>query len=154
MAAGGSGEPAGVRPGCFWAASAIALGALAVVLGAIVLTARGAGVIDLGPAARYVPGSVVYRSTDGFFVVRLPEGALLALSDVDPHNPPGKRSCLVTFRPDLGSAGQRGRFFDICSGSMYDLSGRALGADGLDLRRVRLEQHEEGRLRAFPRERP
>lgn len=69
----------------------------------------------------------------------------------------------MTFRPDLGSpdqgvsgegaAGARGRFFDICTGSMYDLSGQALGGDGQHLRRVRLEEQEDGRLRAFPRER-
>jgi hypothetical protein len=36
---------------------------------------------------------------------------------------------------------------------MYDLSGQALGGDGLNLRSVRVEELEEGRLRAFPRER-
>jgi hypothetical protein len=136
----------------------MALGALVVVVAAIVLAALDAGAVELGTVARYAPGSVVYRSTDGLFVVRSREGALLALSDVDPHNPPGTRSCLVTFRPDLGPpgeglAGERGRFFDICTGSMYDLSGQALGGDGLNLRGVRIEELEEGRLRAFPRER-
>lgn len=128
-----------------------------VVVGAIVLALLDGGAVDLGPAARYAPGSVVYRSTDGLFVVRSRDGALLAFSDEDPHNPPGTRSCLVTFRPDLGTpggaaGGERGRFFDICTGSMYDLSGQALGGDGKHLRRVRLEELEDGRLRAYPRE--
>lgn len=48
----------------------------------------------------------------------------------------------MTFRCDLGATGdgtpravgERGRFFDICTGSMYDLSGRALEGAGSDLR--------------------
>ena len=142
----------GVRPGCLLAGGSFALGVLSVIVVAIMLMQRGAGIVDLGLPARYVPNAVVYRSTDGLFVVRPGEGAVVAFSDVDPHNPPGQRSCRVTFRPDLSAGGDPGRFFDICTGSMYDLSGHGLSGDGLDLRPVRVEQTENGRLRALLRE--
>lgn len=67
------------------------------------------------------------------------------LSDIDPHNPPGRQPCRVTFRPDLGSA-EGGRFYDICSGAMYDIEGRGLQGDGLDLRLVPFELDTEGQL--------
>ena len=52
----------------------------------------------------------------------------------------------MSFRPDLAGADGYGRFFDICSGAMYDISGRGLG-DSLDLRRLPLERGEDGTLR-------
>ena len=118
--------------------------AIGVVLGALRL-GEGDG-IDLGNVDDYALASVVYRSTDGLFVVRLQGGEVIALSDVDPHDPPGSEACRVTFRPDLGEANEGGRFFDICSGALYDISGRALGEDGLDLRRLPLQQDEGGEL--------
>ena len=111
---------------------------------------RGDGGVKLGDIAGYAAGSVVYRSTDGFFVVRLPDGQVLAISDVDPHNPPGRRSCLVTFRPDLKQDGEVGRFFDACTGSAYGLEGRGQSGDGLDLRRIRVERRADGGLTAWP----
>ncbi len=115
---------------------------------------RNAGSVDLGLTALYAPGSVTYRSTDGVLVVRRSDGGVVAFSDVDPHNPPGRAVCLVTFRSDLGdeSAGTapKGRFFDRCTGSMYDLDGHGLAGDGLHLQPVRVEE-DKGRLLAFPR---
>ena len=133
------------------------LGAV-VVAAAIALSSRESGVIDLGRATDYELGSVVYHSTDRFFVVRLADGQVIALSDRDPHNRSGRSSCRVTFRPDLGAdgggavgdddgrAGASGRFFDACTGSEYDHSGRGLAEDGLDLRRIAVEE-DDGRLR-------
>jgi hypothetical protein len=118
----------------------------------LLLFPRGDGQIDLGNVAEYQPGSVVYRSTDGFFVARLPDGSMVALSDVDPHNPQGRASCRVTFRPDLAAEGESGRFFDSCTGSMYDIAGQALSGDGLNLERVPIQQDEDGNLRAEPLE--
>ena len=103
--------------------------------------------IDLGRVDDYASGSVVYRSTDELFVVRLADGQVIALSDVDPHNPAGSSECRVTFRPDLGEGDEPGRFFDICSAAMYEVSGRTLEDDGLDLRWIPLEQSESGKLR-------
>ena len=111
---------------------------------------RGAGRVDLGRPTDYPLGSVVYRSTDSLLVVRQPGGAVVAFSDVEPHNPPGRDDCRVTFRPDLAAGAEPGRFFDICTGSMYDLTGRGLAGDGLDLRRVPVEQDDEGRLTTRP----
>ena len=80
-------------------------------------------------------------------MVRLADGQVIALSDVDPHNPGGSSECRVTFRPNLGEEDERGRFFDICSRAMCEVSGRTLEDDGLDLRRIPLEQGESGKLR-------
>jgi len=62
---------------------------------------------------------------------------------------------LVTFRADLGNPGAdgmpQGRFFDRCTGSTYDLDGHGLAGDGLNLRPVRVQTEDKGRLLAFPR---
>lgn len=167
-----SAAPAKVRPGCLLAGAMLVLGAVAV-LAYLAVSGGGGGRIDLGRVTDYAPGSVVYRSTDGLFVVRLADEGLIALSDLDPHNPPGRRSCRVTFRPDLGGPdlggttpmdgvagrsgdgtaereGTGGRFFDACTGAVYDLAGRGLNGDGLDLRRLPLIPGDEGRLLVEP----
>jgi hypothetical protein len=142
--------PTAVRPGCLIGAGAILFGFLLVVGVSVAMMLRGAGMVDLGRPTDYPPGSVVYRSTDSLLITRQPGGEVVAFSDVDPHNPPGRDDCRVTFRPDLGADGEPGRFFDICTGSLYDLSGRGLVGDGVDLRRVPVEQDEDGRLKARP----
>ena len=150
-------KPTGVQPGCLLAGGAFVLGALLVVLVMSVLMRRGDGGVDLGVAAGYAPGSVVYRSTDELFVVRLPGGQVVAYSDRDPHNPPGRDDCRVTWRPELGEGSNTaqggtapGRFFDICTGSLYDLEGRGLRGDDKHLAPIRIEEQEDGRLRAYP----
>lgn len=132
-----------MQPGCVIALAVIVVG-LAIGLG-VAIAGLGGGGIDLGYEDDYALASVVYRSTDGLFVVRLPDGEVIALSDVDPHNPSGG-GCRVSFRPDLAGADGYGRFFDICSGALYDISGRGLGEDGLDLRRLPLRRGEDGKL--------
>jgi hypothetical protein len=127
----------------------VALGAAVVVL-VLWVWPSGGGPIDLGNIEGYRPGSVVYRSTDGLFVVREPDGTVLALSDLDPHNPPGRKSCRVTFRPDLAQAGEVGRFFDGCTGSMYNLGGHGLAGDGLDLKQLPVQQKKDGDLQVEP----
>ncbi len=145
VARGPERPPTGIRLGCLVTLALVVTGFVAVV--GFALWSAGSGSIDLGLVEDYERGSVVYRSTDGLFVVRLVDGSMLALSDVDPHNPSGRASCKVTFRPDLGGGdGEAGRFFDLCTGSMYDMSGRALGSDGLDLEQVPIER-EDDRLR-------
>jgi hypothetical protein len=159
LVAMGSREPgggsSGVRPGCLVGVGAVALGAILVVAVAMLLMRRGGGAVDLGLLADYAPGSVTYRSTDGVMVVRRPDGGVVAFSDVDPHNPPGRPVCLVTYRPDLGEPGAGGvppgRFFDRCTGALYDLDGHEQGGDGLNLRTVRVMVESKGRLLAFPR---
>ena len=122
-----------------------AFGAI-VVLALLAVQARGDGRIRLGVLDGVQPGQVVYHATDHVFVVRLADGSPLVLSDIDPHNPPGRDRCRVTFRPELGGPGEAGRFFDACSGATYDLAGRGLQGDGLDLRSVAVELDADGQL--------
>ncbi len=110
----------------------------------------GNGLVEIGRVEEFRPGAVVYRSTDGFFVATQPDGSVLALSDIDPHNPPGRRTCRVTFRPDLATDGETGQFFDVCTGSRYDIGGRALSGDGMDLKRLSVQQDDEGNLQVRP----
>ena len=139
-------QPTGVRPGCLIGGGLFVAGVLAAIAVLALLPLLDDGGIDLGRLDEYPPGSVVYRATDGFFVVRLASGDLLALSDIDPHNPRGRRSCRVTFRPDLAPPGAveagaaAGVFFDACTESRYDISGRGFSGDGLDLRRIEIER--------------
>lgn len=121
------------------------LGAILVVA-LVTLQERGDGRIRLGSLDEVQPGGVVYHATDHVFVIRQPDGSPLVLSDVDPHNPPGRDRCRVTFRPDLGGSGGAGLFYDACSGATYDLAGRGLQGDGLDLRIVAFELDAESQL--------
>lgn len=134
-----------MRPGCLVAVG-LTLAGVVLAVALLVLLPGGDGDVDLGLLTDYEPGSVVYRSTDGFFVARLLDGSLVVLADLDPHNPPGSVNCRVTFRPELGEEGSPGRFFDACTGSLYDLGGRGLADDGLDLRRLPFEEND-GRVR-------
>lgn len=135
-----------MRPGCLIGGGLFVAGVLAAIAVLALLPLLDDDGIDLGRVAEYPLGSVVYRATDGFFVVRLADGELLALSDVDPHNPRGRSSCKVTFRPDLAPPGASagvapaGVFFDACTGSMYDITGRGTSGDGLDLRRIEIDR--------------
>lgn len=145
----GSVGPAGVRPGRLVAVALVALGAALVVV-VMWVWPSGDGTVGIGRIEDYRPGDVVYHSTDGFFVAAQPDGSLLALSDLDPHNPAGRRSCRVTFRPDLAVGGETGRFFDGCTGSLYDIGGQALSDDGLDLRPLAIQQEGDGDLKVKP----
>jgi hypothetical protein len=136
--------PTGVRSGCLLAGALFVLGAFAVIV-IVALQARGGGRVSLGTLEEVEAGTAVYYATDHVFVVRLAGGDVLVLSDLDPHNPPGRRSCRVTFRPDLEpDAG--GRFFDACTGSTYNLAGIGSQGDGLDLERIEFEISDDGGL--------
>ncbi|MSP21552.1 MAG: hypothetical protein EXR66_00755 [Dehalococcoidia bacterium] len=129
------------------AVALFALGAI-LVIAFVALQGRGGGRIALGSPEGLRPGSVVYHATDHVFVIRLVDGSPLVLSDIDPHNPPGRQTCRVTFRPELGGTEglAAGRFFDVCSGAMYDIAGRSAKGDWLDLRSVPFELDSEGQL--------
>jgi hypothetical protein len=138
-----------VRPGCLIGGGlfvAVVLAAIAMLALLPLLDDDG---IDLGRVDEYPLGSVVYRGTDGFFVVRIAGGELLALSDIDPHNSRWRSSCKVTFRPDLtpsradAGVAPAGVFFDACTGSMYDITGRGTSGDGLDLRRIEIDRSDD-----------
>ena len=134
-----------VRPGCLVGVLLVVLGfAVSVVL--LTLLPEGDREIMLGHVEDYEPGSVVYLSTARLFVVRRLDGSVIALSDLDPHSSP-EEGCRVTFRPDLAEEGEPGRFFDACTGSLYESSGRGRAGDGLDLQPIALERDDDGRLR-------
>ncbi len=141
--------PTGVEPGCLLAGGVFLLG-IVIVVTVLAVRMGGGGGVDIGSVQDYEPGSVVYFASDGLFVVRLRDGSLIVLSDLDPHNPPGRRSCRVTFRPDLAEGAERGRFFEACTGATYDVAGRGLGGDGLDLRRIEPEERDDGELHVNP----
>lgn len=134
-----------MQAGCLISIGLFVLGALLVVA-FVTFQGRGNGRILLGSLDGRSPGTVVYHATDHVFVVVQADGTPLVLSDLDPHNPPGRTSCRVTFRPDLGGNDSPGRFFDACTGSTYDLAGRGLQGDGLDLRRLDSQLDAEGQL--------
>lgn len=134
-----------VRPGCLIGVLLVVLGFVASVI-LLTLLPQGDREIMIGYVEDYEPGSVVYLSTARLFVARHLDGSVIALSDLDPHSSL-EENCRVTFRPDLAEEGERGRFFDACTGSLYDSSGRGLAGDGLDLQPIALERDEDGRLR-------
>lgn len=139
--------PTGVRPGCLIGGALFILGALAAIV-VLAVQASGGGSVSLGALEEVERGKPVYYATDHVFVVRPideVDGSVLVLSDLDPHNPPGRRSCRVTFRPDLDSE-QGGRFFDACTGATYNLAGIGLQSDGLDLERIEVEISDDGGL--------
>ncbi len=138
-------EPDGVRPGCLVAFALLMLGVIGVLLLGAFL-ARGDGDIQLGWLTDYEPGAMVYFSSDHVFAVRPADGPVVAFSDIDPHREDDGSRCTVPFRPDLAGPDGRGRFFDACSDSMYDITGRGLAGDGLDLSRVPI-QADGDRLR-------
>lgn len=128
-----------MRPGCLLALGLLGMGAVGVlVVGSLI--ARGGGDIELGRLTDYEPGSVVYFSSDRVVVVHIPDGPVTVCSDLDPHVEEGEARCRVTFRPDLAALGEYGRFFDACTESMYDISGRSLAGDDLDLRRITVSE--------------
>lgn len=134
-----------MQSGCLLAAGLVILGA-ALVVAFVVWPGRGGGRIELGTLEGLAPGAVVYHASDHVFVVIEADRSPVVLSDLDPHNPPGRDTCRVTFRPDLGDADSAGRFFDACTGSTYDPAGRGLLGDGLNLRRVATQLDNRGQL--------
>ena len=143
-------EPEGLATGCLVGGGFFLLGVVAVIA-ILAIQMREDGRVDIGMAGDYTVESPVYFASDHLFVVRLEDGSVIALSDLDPHNPPGRRSCRVTFRPDLGADEGPGRFFDACTGATYDVAGQALGGDDLDLIQLEVES-DDGRLSVRPGE--
>ena len=143
-------EPEGVATGCLLGGGFFLLGVVAVIA-LLAILMREDGRVDIGIAGDYTVEAPVYFASDHLFVVRLEDGSVIALSDLDPHNPPGRRSCRVTFRPDLGESEEPGRFFDACTGATYDVAGQALGGDDLDLIQLEVESND-GRLSVRPGE--
>jgi len=116
---------------------------------AVSLVGRGGGRVALGTIEEVAPGTPVYFASDHVFVVKSPDGDILVLSDLDPHNAPGRRSCRVTFRPDLQMS-EGGVFFDACTGATYNLAGVGFQGDGLDLARIEAAINQDGQISIRP----
>ena len=98
--------------------------------------------VNLGSIEDFPPGSVTsfagtpgFDGRDGFHIVRLDDGELLALLDRDPH-----LGCAVPYRPDFVWDGRPGWFRNPCHGETYDMAGRRVfGPSPRDLDRLAVE---------------
>lgn len=63
-------------------------------------------------------GQPVRNDGQRFWLVKEPDGTVIALSTRDPRN-----GCTVPWRPDFEFAGKKGWFRDPCHGSTYDAYG-------------------------------
>lgn len=154
--------PAGPRPpvalGCTAIAAVLVLAVAAGVLAVGFLESGSAGgrtVLD--EAASYAPGSVTFAPAHNLYVVRLADGAFLALADVDAANraDPGRR-CRVAPVPvtdpalpalleryrgrfSPAAAGSTFVFHETCRNAAYDFTGTRLDADGRNLDRYEVD---------------
>jgi hypothetical protein len=138
-------------------ASAVAL--VVVLFGVfaflIVFLESGAdtGKVRLEDAEAYAPGSVEFIGEENLYLVRLADGAYLALSDLDAANRARpERRCRVAPMPlndtrlpeilerygsrmSADAAGSTLVFREECEGAMYDVTGLRLDSDGRNLDR-------------------
>jgi hypothetical protein len=73
---------------------------------------------DVGQPSNLAIDAPQFYSDQGFWVVKLAEGSVIALYNRDPVS-----GCNLEWRSDFVALGQRGWFHDACSESVYDLSG-------------------------------
>lgn len=159
----------GTRPslafGCsVLAAILVALGVAAVAFVVFLESGASTGRVTLDPLDAYPPGTVSRFPRDGFYLVRMPDGSTLALSDLDAANRAATgRRCRVApipaGEPALEEALERYRarlspgtgsltliFRETCFGSLYDAAGIRLDADGPNLDRLGLDLDDQGNL--------
>lgn len=161
--------PPAIRPpvllGCTAILAAAGLVVLAVFLGVVFLdSGADSGDVVLEPAGAYGPGTVTRIAGRGFYLVRLPDGAVLALSDLDAANraaadrrckvsamaadDPALPGLLARYRNSfsLAAAGASLIFREDCHGALYDPAGIRLDADGPNLDRYATSTNGEGRV--------
>jgi hypothetical protein len=154
----------------------LALGCAIIVAAVVVVVAAAAwfvgflesgsntGRVTLDPLAAYPPGTVTRFAKDGFYVVRLPGGAVLALSDLDAANrasagrrckvapippaDPGYQPALERYRSSFSAeaTGATLIFREDCNGALYDAAGMRLDTAGRNLDRFATTVDETGRL--------
>jgi Rieske Fe-S protein len=113
----------------------LVLAVLIIAFVIFLLRPRSGNTLEI-PVQTLNPGSVVYYSNRGLFVVR--EGdEIIALSDQEPNS-----GCRVTWRPDLTLNGMNGAFQSPCSGRTYDRRGRP-HTSGEPLQPLRVERMNE-----------
>jgi hypothetical protein len=115
------------------------IGLLALVPAVMFLwpnAARASHVIDAGLLADVPSRTPVYFGDGNFWLVKLDEKNVLALSATDSH----VGHCQVFWRPDFIFDGETGWFRAYCSGSTFDLAGNRIygpsprGLDRYDVR--------------------
>ena len=98
--------------------------------------------LNVGLIEDFPPGTVTsFRAVlevdgrEGFHIVRLDDGELLALRDKDPH-----LGCAVPYRPDFVWDGRPGWFRNPCHGETFDMAGqRVFGPSPRGLDRIAIE---------------
>lgn len=122
------------------------------------------GEVTLGALEEYASGSVTRDAAHGLYVVRLADGSVLALSDLDAANrarsdrrcrvepisetDPGLPALLDRLRAAFSppAVGSTLIFREECEGHMYDFAGVRLDADGPNLDRLAVVFDGEGRV--------
>ncbi len=122
------------------------------------------GKVRLEDAEAYAPGSVEFIGEENLFLVRLADGAYLALADLDaPNRARTERRCRVApLQPGdarlpgilerYGAAmsddatGSTLVFREECGGAMYDVTGLRLDAEGRNLDRYPVSIDSAGRV--------
>lgn len=160
--------PATVRPpvafGCFVLAAVVvfivAIGAFAVIF---LESGADTGKVRLDVPEAYARGSVEYVGAENLFVVRLPDGSFLALSDLDAANRanPAHRcrgAVMSIDDPMLGdlpslrsrvtaaAAGSKLVIREACNGVSYDITGARLAGDGRNLDRYAVTVSSDGHV--------
>jgi hypothetical protein len=144
------------------AAAFVVVVALSLVI--FLESGSNAGRVTLNVLEAYPPGTVTRFPEEGFYVVRLPDGAVLALSDLDRANRVATgRRCKVApiaaadpaYRPTLDryvasfsreATGATLIFREECHGAIYDAAGMRLDSTGPNLDRLGTMLDEAGRL--------
>ncbi len=122
------------------------------------------GKVRLEGAETYAPGSVEFIGEENLFLVRLADGAYVALADLDaPNRARAERRCRVApLQPGDArlpgilerygavmsddAAGSTLVFREECGGAMYDVTGLRLDAEGRNLDRYPVSIDSAGRV--------
>src|SRR6266545_4432864 len=81
-------------------------------------------VVNAGPIEEYESGEPVHFFSEGFWLVRVGDDLVLALSDRDTHPNFSDERCRIVWRPDAVIDARYGWFRGRCSGSMFNVNGR------------------------------
>lgn len=154
-----------VALGCVGAVAAIALLAFAAWFALTFLdSGANSGKLTLDPAESYGRGSIDYVSEHNFYLVRLGDGAFVALADLDaanranaqrrcraapvPASDPGLPALISRYGGQFssGAAGSTLLLREDCNHAVYDVAGLRLDAEGPNLDRYRVDVDSQGRL--------
>src|SRR5437870_789529 len=88
------------------------------------LTAVAPTVVDVGRIEEYASGEPVHFTSQGFWLVRVGDDLILALSDRDTDPTYSRSQCRIVWRPDAVIDARYGWFRGKCSGSLFNVNGR------------------------------